>query len=118
MTGKLQQCHTIAGLRCGEAWPRLSIKTYYLLVFEILYGIVELGPYRVYDLYGPGETYLIQSFYVFCGYSANIHVSIKLSCSDEQQFPIFRKRPHLIIHQHLKMVGTVTHLVHKILYIV
>ena len=36
---------------------------------------------------------------------------------EEQQLPIFRQRPQLVIYKHLEMVGAVTYLVHLFFYL-
>ena len=36
---------------------------------------------------------------------------------EEQQLPIFRQRPQLVVYKHLEMIGAVTYLVHLFFYL-
>ena len=122
--GQLKQPHPISRLRCRETGTSLRIKADDLLGLEIRHGLVELRPDRINQMNPSRKARLLQTLYFFCFYAGYKHLFNYLDCFIirtavhlyEQQFAVFRQRPHLVVDKHLKMVCAVADLVHEVLH--
>ena len=105
--GQLKQPHSISRLGSRKTGTSLRIKADDLLRLEIRHGLVELRPDRINQMNPSRKARLLQTLYFFCFYAGYLY---------EQQFAVFRQRPHLVVDKHLKMVCAVADLVHEVLH--